>query len=81
MRARMRTAKIRDLTPDEAKLALDYLSANYAPVRQVDLNDRLPRTLLEGKALHYRAVQYDIVDTMLGSEPHDVAVDPQVTVG
>ncbi len=76
MRARMRTAKIRDLSPDEAKLALDYLSSNFAPTRQVDLNDRLPRTLLEGKALHYRAVQYDIVDTMVGSEPHDVAVDP-----
>jgi streptogramin lyase len=76
MRARMRTAKIRDLTPDEAKLAIDYLSSNFAPTRQVDLNDRLPRTFLEGKALHYRAVQYDIVDTMVGSEPHDVAVDP-----
>jgi virginiamycin B lyase len=76
MRARMRTAKIRDLTEDEAKLAIDYLSTNFPPVRQVDLNDRLPRTLLEGKALHYRAVQYDIVDTMVGSEPHDIAVDP-----
>jgi virginiamycin B lyase len=77
MRARMRTAKIRDLTPDEAKLAIDYLSSNFAPVRAVDLNDRLPRALLEGKALYYRAVQYDIVDTMVGSEPHDIAVDPQ----
>jgi streptogramin lyase len=76
MRARMRTAKLRDLTPDEAKLAIDYLSANFAPIRQVDLNDRLPSALLEGKALHYRAVQYDIVDTMVGSEPHDIAVDP-----
>src|SRR5579863_8380181 len=76
MRARIRTAKIRDLTPDEAKLAIDYLSSNFAPTRQVDLNDRLPRALLEGKALHYRAVQYDIVDTAPGSEPHDVAVDP-----
>ena len=76
MRARIRTAKIRDLTEDEAKLAIDYLSSNFAPIRQVDLNDRLPRTLLEGKALHYRAVQYDIYDTNLGSEPHDVAVDP-----
>jgi virginiamycin B lyase len=76
MRARIRTAKIRDLSPDEAKLAIDYLSSNFAPVRQVDMNDRLPRTLLEGKALHYRAVQYDIVDTAPGSEPHDVAVDP-----
>jgi streptogramin lyase len=76
MRARIRTAKIRDLSPDEAKLALDYLSANFAPTRQVDLNDRLPRTLLEGKALHYRAVQYDISDINVGAEPHDVAVDP-----
>ena len=76
MRARMRTAKLRDLTPDEAKLAIDYLSTNFAPTRQVDLNDRLPRTLLEGKSLRYRAVQYDIVDTMVGSEPHDIAVDP-----
>lgn len=77
MRARIRTAKIRDLTEDEAKLAVDYLTANFGTTRQVDLNDRLPRTLLEGKALHYRAVQYDIGDTSVGSEPHDVAVDPQ----
>ena len=77
MRARIRTAKIRDLTEEEAKLAIDYLTANYGPNRQIDLNDRLPRTLLEGKALRYRAVQYDISDTQIGSEPHDVAVDPQ----
>ena len=76
MRGRMRTAKIRDLTPEETKLAIDYLSTNFAPMRSVDLNDRLPRALLDGKALHYRAVQYDIVDTNPGSEPHDVAVDP-----
>jgi streptogramin lyase len=76
MRGRMRTAKIRDLTADEAKLAIDYLSTNFPPTRPVDLNDRLPRTLLEGKALHYRAVQYDISDTNVGAEPHDVAVDP-----
>jgi streptogramin lyase len=76
MRGRMRTAKIKDLTADEAKLAIDYLSAHFPPTRPVDLNDRLPRTLLEGKALHYRAVQYDISDTNVGAEPHDVAVDP-----
>src|SRR6202158_5147697 len=76
MRGRMRTAKIRDLTADEAKLAIDYLATSFPPTRPVDLNDRLPRTLLEGKALHYRAVQYDISDTSVGAEPHDVAVDP-----
>jgi virginiamycin B lyase len=76
MRGRMRTAKIRDLTADEAKLAIDYLSTNFPATRQTDLNDRLPRTLLEGKALHYRVVQYNISDTNVGAEPHDVAVDP-----
>src|SRR6267154_2972242 len=76
MRGRIRTAKIRDLTADEAKLAIDYLSTNFPQTRPADLNDRLPRTLLEGKALHYRAVQYDISDTNVGAEPHDVAVDP-----
>jgi len=77
MRARIRTAKIRDLTEDEAKLAVDYLTANFGTTRKVDLNDRLPQTLMEGKALRYRAVQYDISDSSIGSEPHDVAVDPQ----
>ncbi len=76
MRGNMRTAKLRDLTEDEVKLAIDYLSANYPAKGPVDLNDRLPRTFLEGKALHYRAVQYDISDTNVGAEPHDVAVDP-----
>lgn len=77
MRGRMLTAKIRDLTEDEAKVAIDYLSTNFPPTRSTDLNDRLPRTLLEGKALHYRAVQYDIGDSNVGAEPHDVAVDPR----
>ena len=76
MRGRMVAAHIRDLTEDEGKLAIDYLSSSFGPVRQADLNSRLPRTLLEGKALHYRAVQYDISDSDVGAEPHDVAVDP-----
>jgi streptogramin lyase len=76
MRGNIRTAKLRDLTEDEIKLAIDYLSTNYPPRGPVDLNDRLPRALLEGQALRYRAVQYDISDTNVGAEPHDVAVDP-----
>jgi virginiamycin B lyase len=76
MRGRIVAAKIRDLTEDETKLAIDYLSANFPPTRTEDLNNRLPRTLLEGKALRYRAVQYDISDSDVGAEPHDVAVDP-----
>jgi streptogramin lyase/cytochrome c5 len=76
MRGRMRTQKLRDLTEDEAKLAVDYLSASFPPKHAVDLNDRLPHSLMEGKALRYRVVQYDITDTNVGAEPHDVAVDP-----
>jgi virginiamycin B lyase len=76
MRVNMHGAKLRDLTDDEAKQVIDYLSANLGPTRPLDLNDRLPRTLLEGKALHYRVVQYDISDTNLNAESHDVAVDP-----
>jgi streptogramin lyase/cytochrome c5 len=75
MRVNMRSAKMRDLTGDEAKLVVDYLSSNFAPNRPADLNDRLPRALLEGKALHYRVVQYDISDSNQNAEPHDVAVD------
>ncbi len=40
-----------------------------------DANSRLPRTLLSGKAVSYRAVTYDLVNTH--AEPHDVAADPQ----
>jgi len=76
MRANMRAAKLRDLTDDEAKLAISYLSANFPEKGPQDLNDRLPRTLLEGKALHYRVVQYDISDSNINAEPHDVAIDP-----
>jgi len=75
MRANMRAANVRDLTDDEAKLVVDYLAANFKPSGPADANDRLPRTLLEGKALKYRAVQYSLTD--LYAEPHDVAVDPK----
>jgi mono/diheme cytochrome c family protein len=76
MRANMRGAKLHDLTDEEAKTVIDYLSANFPPAGPPDLNSRLPRFLLEGKAMRYRVVQYDISDTNQNAEPHDVAVDP-----
>lgn len=75
MRANMRTGKLRDLSDDEAKQAVDYLTANFKPLRSPDPNDRLPRTLLDGKTLKYRVVQYSLTDGY--AEPHDVAVDPR----
>jgi streptogramin lyase/mono/diheme cytochrome c family protein len=75
MRVNMRAARLRDLTDAEARLAVEYLASNFPPNRPADPNDRLPRTLLQGKALHYRVVQYDISDSNQNAEPHDVAVD------
>src|SRR5260370_32185241 len=53
MRANMRAANVRDLTDDEAKLAQDYLAANFKPSGPPDPTDRFPTTCLHGKALKY----------------------------
>ncbi len=74
MRTRMVTANVPDLTEAEFAKIVDYLVAKFPEVQPYDANSRLPRTLLTGKALSYRAVTYDLVNTH--AEPHDVAVDP-----
>ena len=48
---------------------------NFGEVQPYDANSRLPHVLMTGKALHYRAVTYDLVNTH--AEPHDVAMDPR----
>jgi virginiamycin B lyase len=75
MRARMAAAGVPDLTDAEAATIADYLSSKFGLVQPYDPNSRLPTALLQGKALHYRAVTYDLVDHH--AEPHDVASDPQ----
>ena len=75
MRTRMVSAGMPDLTQDETTKIVDYLVANYPQIQPYDPNSRLPTKLLEGKALKYRAVTYDLVNRY--AEPHDVAMDPQ----
>jgi streptogramin lyase/mono/diheme cytochrome c family protein len=75
MRTRMVTANVPDLTEEQYKTIVSYLSTKFAPAHPYDANSRLPRTLLTGKAVNYRMVTYDLVNTH--AEPHDVAMDPQ----
>ena len=74
MRTRMAAAQIPDLTDQENATIVNYLSKNFGEVQPYDGNSRLPRKLLSGKAVNYRVVTYDLVNTH--AEPHDVAVDP-----
>jgi streptogramin lyase/mono/diheme cytochrome c family protein len=75
MRTRMSVASIPDLSPTETTAVVNYLAEKFPLVQPYDANSRLPRTVLSGKAIQYRAVQYDLVNNH--AEPHDVAVDPK----
>jgi len=74
MRTRMTVASIPDLTPAETTAVVNYLSEKFPLMQPYDANSRMPRTVLTGKAVNYRAVQYELVNNH--AEPHDVAVDP-----
>jgi len=68
----------KDLTDQEAKVLLDYVATNFgardrAARPKPDPNSRLPRTLLQGEATKYIAVEYAL--PIPDAEPHEVAVD------
>ena len=70
----------KDLTDEEAKVALDYVAMNFAGSRTggrpaPDPNSRLPRTLLHGEAARYLAVEYELPNNKV--EPHEVTVDAE----
>ena len=75
MRTRMVTANLPDLAEEEFKTIVGYLTAKFGEIQPYDANSRLPRTVLTGKAVNYRAVTYALVNTH--AEPHDVAMDPE----
>ena len=75
MRTRMSVASMVDLTEAENTTIVNYLATKFPEVQPYDANSRLPRKLLTGKAVSYRVVTYDLVNTH--AEPHDVAMDPQ----
>jgi streptogramin lyase len=74
MRTRMMAAQMPDLTEAETTTIVNYVASVFKPLQPYDANSRLPRTLLQGKALKYRVVTYDLVNRY--AEPHDVASDP-----
>lgn len=74
MRELMVSADFPNLTEKDAAVLMDYLTANLPPMPEPDPNSRFPRTLMQGEAMNYRVVQYNIENKL--AEAHDVAVDP-----
>src|SRR3954453_3595859 len=75
MPTRMSVASIPDLSEQETTKIVDYLVGHFNEVQPYDPNSRLPTALQTGKAVVYRVVTYDLVNTH--AEPHDVAADPK----
>jgi len=75
MRTRMSVAAVPDLSEQETTKIVDYLVSHFNEVQRYDPNSRLPTAVQTGKAVAYRVVTYDLVNTH--AEPHDVAADPK----
>src|SRR6266705_4022137 len=81
MQAYARGSEIaRELTNEEVNVLLDYLLANFSDAERgrrarqpVDPNSRLPRTLIQGDATKYIAVEFELPKTNV--EPHELTVD------
>jgi virginiamycin B lyase len=76
------TIPMKDLTDQESKTLLDYVTANFsnegrgrAARPTPDPNSRLPRTLMQGAEAKYIAVEFTLPNPK--SEPHEVTVDMQ----
>src|SRR5881396_1844728 len=73
----------RELTNEEVNVLLDYLLTNFSDAdararrarQPVDPNSRLPRTLMQGDATKYIAVEFELPKTNV--EPHEITVDNQ----
>lgn len=65
-----------DLTDQEEKTVVDYLAKNFSDTTpKPDPNGRLSRTLLQGDAARYIAVDFAVPNS--DAALHDIAVDPQ----
>ena len=76
------TIPMKDLTEQESKTLLEYVTANFSNERPgraarpvPDPNSRLPRTLMQGAESKYIAVEFTLPNPR--SEPHEVTVDLQ----
>src|SRR5580704_11780767 len=65
-----------DLTDQEEKIVVDYLAKNFSDTApKADPNGRLSRTLLQGAAARYIAVDFALPNS--DSALHDITVDPR----
>jgi virginiamycin B lyase len=65
-----------DLTDQEEKIVVDYLAKNFSDTApKADPNGRLSRTLLQGPAARYIAVDFAVPNP--DSALHDITVDPR----
>jgi virginiamycin B lyase len=65
-----------DLTDQEQKTVVDYLAKNFSNTTpKPDPNGRLSRTLLQGPAAKYIAVDFEVPNT--DAALHDITVDPR----
>jgi virginiamycin B lyase len=65
-----------DLTEQEQKTVVDYLAKNFSNTTpKPDPNGRLSRTLLQGEAARYVAVDFAVPNS--DAALHDIAVDPR----
>jgi virginiamycin B lyase len=65
-----------DLTDQEVKTVVDYLAKNFSNTTpKADPNGRLSRTLLQGDAARYIAVDFAVPNS--DAALHDIAVDPR----
>jgi virginiamycin B lyase len=65
-----------DLTDQEEKTVVDYLAKNFSNTTpKADPNGRLSRTLLQGDAARYIAVDYAVPNP--DAALHDITVDPR----
>jgi virginiamycin B lyase len=76
MRERIHERGVVDLTDQEAKTVVDYLAANFSDTTpKADPNGRLSRTVLQGAAARYIAVDFAVPNP--DAALHDIAVDSQ----
>src|SRR6266436_5924524 len=76
MRERIHERGAVDLTDQEVKTVVDYLAANFSDTTpKADPNGRLSRTVLQGAAARYIAVDFAVPNP--DAALHDIAVDSQ----
>jgi streptogramin lyase/cytochrome c5 len=80
MREYMHDQGVKEVSDDEAKTVVDYLTKNYSGEpgtanARPDQNSRLPRTLVKGDAAKY--IAFDLELPTPDRDPHDLTVDPR----